>query len=202
MDLEVPIPTIDTAVAMRDLSKLKSLRVALANFSTKEKPIETEDLKVHLKEIEKAFYCSMVITYSQGMHLLSVASKVYNYNLNLSAIASIWRGGCIIRSAFLNDIYEAYSKDENLPHLLLNESIRKEVTNTEQEMRSVVKMAIGAGLSLPSYTASLSYYDMIGRERMPSNLIQAQRDYFGAHQYEKINTEGIFHAEWTGIKSN
>ena len=202
MDLEVPIPTIDTAVAMRDLSKLKSLRVALANFSTKEKPIETEDLKVHLKEIEKAFYCSMVITYSQGMHLLSVASKVYNYNLNLSAIASIWRGGCIIRSAFLNDIYEAYSKDENLPHLLLNESIRKEVTNTEQEMRSVVKMAIGAGLSLPSYTASLSYYDMIGRERMPSNLIQAQRDYFGAHQYEKINTEGIFHTEWTGIKSN
>lgn len=202
MDLEVPIPTIDTAVAMRDLSKLKALRIALASVSESNPTTETGDLKVHLKELEKAFYFSMAITYAQGMHLLSKASEEYNYNLDIAAIASIWRGGCIIRSAFLNDIYDAYKKDEKLPHLLLNEAIRKEIKEAAPEMRIVLQTAIAAGLGMPSYAASLSYYDMINRENMPSNLIQAQRDYFGAHQYEKTNATGVFHTEWTHIKSN
>jgi 6-phosphogluconate dehydrogenase len=201
MDLEVPIPTIDTAVAMRDLSKLKSMRVALANVSNKNVSHESGDLTTHLKELEKAFYFSMAITYSQGMHLLSVASKTYEYDLNLASIASIWRGGCIIRSAFLNDIYNAYKSDASLPHILLNDTIRKEVTDAQADMRAVVKTAIDNGLGMSAYASSLSYYDSIDRARMPSNLIQAQRDYFGAHTYEKTNATGVFHTEWNDTKS-
>jgi 6-phosphogluconate dehydrogenase len=202
MDLEVPLPIIDTAVAMRDLSKLKSIRVALAYHSGSIEHKQEMDLKLHLKEIEKAFYFSMVMTYAQGMHLLSVASATYEYKLDLASIARIWRGGCIIRSAFLNDIYKAFTENEKLVHLLLNDTIRKEVQQSEREMRVILQSAIGAGLSMPAYAASLSYYDMIGRERMTSNLIQAQRDYFGAHQYERINEKGMFHTEWNDIKSD
>jgi len=202
MDLEVPIPTIDIAVAMRDLSKLKSLRTAMANASNHKLSKTTNNKEEQLKAIEDAFYFSMVITYTQGMHLLSAASKAYEYDLNLAAIASIWRGGCIIHSAFLNDIYEAFNGDKNLSYLLLDKSVSHHLSNADAGMRLILKTALEAGLAMPAYASSLSYYDMVRRERMASNLIQAQRDYFGAHQYEKIQEKGSFHTEWTGIKSN
>ena len=118
------------------------------------------------------------------MHLLSQASKEFNYDLKMDRIALIWRGGCIIRSAFLEDIYQAYQNDSSLPHLLVDKRIQQKVTDLIPATRSVLSTAISAGIAMPAFMASLSYFDSLRSERMPSNLIQAQRDYFGAHTYE------------------
>jgi 6-phosphogluconate dehydrogenase len=198
-DLETPITTIDTAVSMRDLSKYKALRTQAASLYGEALPrlniINKEDF---LTNLEQAFYFSMIITYSQGMHMLYQASKAYDYNLQLHEIAKIWRGGCIIRSKFLNDIYNAYQNKPELQHLLLDEEVAAQVVETLQATRTVVAGALRSGLAVPAYAASLSYFDAIRSERMPSNLIQAQRDFFGAHTYEFIGKEGFFHTHWSG----
>ncbi len=196
MDLESPIPTIDTAVAMRDLSKYKALRVAAAALYSKNDDRLNVDNEVFLIELEQALYFSTIITYAQGMHLLSKASAEYKYDLQLAEIAKIWRGGCIIRSRFLNDIFKAYQKDNALIHLLLDEDVQNLVTKNLPGIRSVLSKAIVAGIALPAYAASLSYFDNLRNERMPSNLIQAQRDFFGAHTYELTGKEGVFHTQW------
>jgi 6-phosphogluconate dehydrogenase len=130
------------------------------------------------------------------MHLLLNASKEYHYQLRLDEIAKIWRGGCIIRSVFLNDIFNAYEKDPLLENLLLDENIRNLITGVLPGARSIVSKAVFAGIAMPGFTSSLSYFDAFRSKRMPSNLIQAQRDYFGAHTYELIGKEGVFHTEW------
>jgi len=197
MDLQSPIPTIDAAVAMRDLSKYKSLREQAATlYSLNETAKLDVDQEKFLEELEQAFYFSMIITYAQGMQMLSNASVEYNYGLNLSEIAKIWRGGCIIRSAFLNDIYNAYEKDNDLKHLLLDESVAKIVNETIPGVRSVLSTALANGIAVPAFATSLSYFDAFRSKRMPSNLIQAQRDFFGAHTYELIGKEGVFHTQW------
>jgi 6-phosphogluconate dehydrogenase len=132
------------------------------------------------------------------MHMLYQASKAYGYDLKLQEIAKIWRGGCIIRSKFLNDIYNAYQSNQQLQHLLLDEQIAAQVTETLQATRTVVAGAITSGLAVPAYAAALSYFDTFRSERMPANLIQAQRDFFGAHTYELIGKEGFFHTHWSG----
>jgi 6-phosphogluconate dehydrogenase len=196
MDLQSPIPTIDTAVSMRDLSKYKALReAAAAIYSSKDAPLKVNK-ENFVAELEQAFYFSMIITYSQGMHLLSLASAEYKYELQLAEIAKIWRGGCIIRSGFLNDIFNAYKSYNDLKHLLLDEGVQKLVTANLPGARSVVSNAIAAGIAMPAYTACLSYFDNLRNKRMPSNLIQAQRDYFGAHTYELTGKEGVFHTQW------
>lgn len=196
MDLETPIPTIDTAVAERDLSKYKQLREkAAALYSTEEIKLDA-DKETLLVELEQAFFFSMIITYSQGMHLLLKASKDFQYNLNLDEIAKIWRGGCIIRSLFLNDIFNAYQKDPLLQHLLLDDKIKSLVTEALPGIRSIVSKSAAAGIAMPAYASTLSYFDAIRSARMPSNLTQAQRDYFGAHTYELIGKEGVFHTQW------
>ena len=196
MDLQCPIPTIDTAVSMRDLSKYKELREqAAAIYSTNDKPLNV-DKEAFVKELEQAYYFSMVITYAQGMHLLSLASAEYKFDLQLAEIAKIWRGGCIIRSTFLNDIFNAYQKNNNLQHLLLDEGVQNLVKENLSGIRSVVSNAVATGISLPAYAAALSYFDNLRNQLMPSNLIQAQRDYFGAHTYELIGKEGVFHTQW------
>ncbi len=198
-DLETPITTIDTAVSMRDLSKYKALRTQAASIYGETLPrlniINKDDF---LTNLEQAFYFSMIITYAQGMHMLYQASKQYDYNLQLQDIAKIWRGGCIIRSEFLNDIYNAYQNNHELQHLLLDEQVAAKVVETLQATRTVVAGAITSGLAVPAYAASLSYFDAFRSERMPSNLIQAQRDFFGAHTYELIGKEGFFHTHWSG----
>jgi len=197
MDLELPIPTIDTAVAMRDLSKYKALREQLASFYgpvAGQLPVEKE---AFLAQLEQAFYFNMVITYAQGMQLLSKASKDFSYDLQLAEIAKIWRGGCIIRSGFLNEIYNAYKGTPDLAHLLLDAQVQKLVNEAVPGSRAVVAAAVTAGIAVPAYAASLSYFDTFRTARMPSNLIQAQRDYFGAHTYEIIGKEGVFHTQWT-----
>jgi 6-phosphogluconate dehydrogenase len=197
MDLQSPIPTIDTAVAMRDLSKYKALREKAATLYSINETAKLEvDREVFLAELEEAFYFAMIITYAQGMQMLSNASVEYKYDLNLSEIAKIWRGGCIIRSTFLNDIYNAYVKDNGLVHLLLDESVAQTVNKTITGVRSVISTSISSGIAIPAFAASLSYFDAFRSKRMPSNLIQAQRDFFGAHTYELIGKEGVFHTQW------
>lgn len=197
MDLELPATVIDTAVSMRDLSKYKSLRQQLsASFGNDAVNLGIANKGEYLVSLEQAFYFAMITTYSQGMHLLSKASAEYKYELNMAAIAKIWRGGCIIRSGFLEDIYQAYSKDNTLEHLLLDKAVQALVTEALPGARSVVSGAITAGLAIPAYAAAISYFDTIRTANMPSNLIQAQRDYFGAHTYELKGQQGFFHTEW------
>jgi 6-phosphogluconate dehydrogenase len=197
MDLETPISTIDTAVEMRDMSKYKDLRTQAAAIYGQTSPrLSAQDKQTFLTNLEQAFYFSMIGSYAQGMHLLYQASKAYNYGLKMKEIAKIWRGGCIIRSEFLNNIYNAYQKNEELQHLLLDEDIAALVTETVVGARAIITNAVANGVAVPAYAATLSYFDTFRSEKMPSNLIQAQRDYFGAHTYELIGKEGFLHTNW------
>ncbi|MBF9236663.1 NADP-dependent phosphogluconate dehydrogenase [Hymenobacter sp. BT683] len=199
MDLEVPLPTVDTAVTMRNLSKAKALREQLATLYGPAPAPLVVDAEAFLASLEEAFFFNTVITYAQGMQLLAQASVEFSYDLQLAEIAKIWRGGCIIRSAFLNDIFNAYQQAPGLAHLLLDARVREQVSQAVPGARTVVAAAVSAGLAAPAYAASLSYFDALRSARMPSNLIQAQRDYFGAHTYELIGHEGVFHSQWTPL---
>lgn len=196
MKLRMPIPTIDTAVAMRDLSVFKKDRQTLSQQLTGPKEQRQGDKQTILSQLENGLYASMILTYAQGMSLLRAASQTYEYHLNLSTIAKIWRGGCIIRSALLEPIAEAYRKTPDLSTLLLDEHFGKEVSSLQQDLRSVVMTALGAGVPVPALSASLAYYDAYRRSWLPANLIQAQRDFFGAHTYERIDEVGTFHTQW------
>jgi 6-phosphogluconate dehydrogenase len=195
-DLELPVPTIDMAVAMRDLSKYKGLRTEIATAYKNEDKFNDINKDEFLLNLEDAFYFSMILIYAQGMHLLSKASTSYDYKLKLDEIAKIWRGGCIIRASFLEIIYRAFKTNPVLSHLLLDEEVKSIITKITPVAREIVVKAIAAGISLPAYTATLSYFDALRSELMPSNLIQAQRDYFGAHTYELTGMQGNFHNDW------
>lgn len=195
MDLEAPITVIDTAVTMRNLSKLKQLRLnAEAIYGTKQ-TIQTDKAEF-LIALEQTMYFATVVTYAQGMHNLFMASQAYNYGLNMAEISKIWRGGCIIRAKFLEDIYQAYSTKNDLEHLLLDAKISESVKQILPATRSVMARVMAAGVGAPAFTAALSYFEMLSTGNMPSNLIQAQRDFFGAHTYEKIGYDGVFHTQW------
>ena len=196
-DLELPIPTIDIAVAMRDLSKYKSLRTATANaYKSGSNKFTEEDQDEFLAKLEDAFYFSMILIYAQGMHLLSKASVTYDYKLKLGEIAKIWRGGCIIRASFLETIHRAFETNPALQHLLLDREVQLIIEKIMPVAREVIVKTISAGISIPAYANTLSYFDAMRSEQMPLNLIQAQRDYFGAHTYELIGKEGSFHTNW------
>lgn len=202
MDLSVPVPIIDIAVSMRDLSKYKDLRTQAATLYPHANNLKYEvDKNDYINKLEQAFYFAMVSAYAQGMHLLYCANIEYDYKLNLDLIAKIWRGGCIIRSEFLEDIYRAYKKDPQLEHLFLDDAIHKNLIESTSGIRTVVSDAVCHGVALPAYSAALSYFDNFRTKNMPSNLIQAQRDYFGSHTYELIGEEGVFHTEWKNINS-
>ncbi|SOD80719.1 NADP-dependent phosphogluconate dehydrogenase [Spirosoma fluviale] len=201
MDMVTPIPAIDSSVAMRDLSKYKSLRVEAASIYGDDIQPLAVDRDAFLKSLEQAFFFSMITTYAQGMHLLSSASVQNTYDLNLGEITKIWRGGCIIRAAFLETMLQAYTANPSLEHLLVAPNVTDLIRETQPGIRTVVSSAISAGIALPTYAATLSYFDAFRSARMPSNLIQAQRDYFGAHTYERIDKEGVFHTEWQGEAS-
>ncbi len=196
MDLQTPVTVIDAAVSMRDLSKYKTLRVKAAAAYGTNKAALTGSAEEFVQAMEATLYFSTIIAYAQGMHLLSQASHEFKYDLKMDRIALIWRGGCIIRSVFLEDIYQAYKNDSSLPHLLLDKGIQKKVNDLLPFVRKVLSTAITAGIAMPAFTTSLSYFDSLRSERLPSNLIQAQRDYFGAHTYERIGKEGVFHTQW------
>ncbi|KEY19608.1 NADP-dependent phosphogluconate dehydrogenase [Kaistella antarctica] len=197
MDLHLPTPIIDISVSMRDLSSLKDLRVeASKKYPDSVNMVYEKNNEEYCDELEEAFYFAMVSAYAQGMHLLYQANEEFDYDLNLDLIAKIWRGGCIIRSEFLEDIYAAYNSEPKLKHLLLNAEVAKNVTKTIPSMRTVVSDATLHGISTPAFSAALSYFDNFRNEHMPTNLIQAQRDYFGSHTYELKAKEGVFHTKW------
>jgi len=195
MDLGIPIPTIDVAVSMREISALKDERVkadALYNRPTP-KGVDKNDF---ISKAEQALYFAFIITYAQGMHQLADASKEYGYELELGEIAKIWRAGCIIRAALLADITDAYREDKALQNLLLSPSFVKKVQGTVEAARELVAYGAANGIPLPGLSNALTYFDAYTSSRLPLNLIQAQRDYFGSHTYERVDREGIFHTEW------
>lgn len=197
MDLHLPTPVIDIAVSMRDLSSLKNLRVQASKIYP-----DLADLNYNVNkdeycnQLEEAFYFAMVSAYAQGMHLLYQANEEFKYNLNLDLIAKIWRGGCIIRSEFLEDIYAAFNKNPELQHLLLDETVARNLAQSIPSIRTIVSDAVIHGISTPAFSAALTYFDDFRSENMPTNLIQAQRDYFGSHTYELKAKEGVFHTKW------
>lgn len=201
MDLNLPVPIIDIAVSMRDLSKYKDLRTKASKMYPDTTEMEyKEQNDDYIAKLEQAFYFGMVSAYAQGMHLLYSANVEYNYKLNLDLIAKIWRGGCIIRSEFLEDIYAAYKKDPKLKHLFLDDTVQKTLSKSIPGIRTIVSDAALHGIAVPAFSASLGYFDNFRNEEMPANLIQAQRDYFGSHTYELIGKEGTFHTEWEASK--
>jgi 6-phosphogluconate dehydrogenase len=146
--------------------------------------------------VRDALYASKIVSYAQGMELLRTASSEYKWNLNLSDIATIWRGGCIIRAKFLNRIVEAYQRNPTLHNLLLDRYFTKIIRKTQRNWRVAVSTAIKHGVAVPAFSASLAYFDSYRQGRLPANLLQAQRDFFGAHTYERIDKPGVFHTEW------
>ncbi len=194
MDLQSPITSIDTAVSMRDLSKLKALRIRASKLYPAANT-QGPDHEQTISNLENALYFSVIVTYAQGMHLLSMASAEFGYELNMQEIAKIWRGGCIIRSQFLETIREAY-QDNDLQHLLLDEKVAQTINDLLPSVRKTLINNIDKGIATPALSASLSYFDAFRSEEMPSNLIQAQRDFFGAHTYERKDKAGVFHSEW------
>jgi len=196
MDLQVPTPVIDAAVVARNLSALKSEREA----ASKDLEVRTSRLRgdrdAILKQLKGALYASMIITYAQGMALLRAASRVYEYRLALEDIARIWRGGCIIRAALLEDIRAAYHAHPDLPNLLNDSRLGQAVRRGQKDLRTVVGLAGKLGLPIPCLMASLAYFDGYRSAWLPANLIQAQRDDFGAHTYERVDAKGVFHTRW------
>jgi 6-phosphogluconate dehydrogenase len=195
----VPLSVIGSAVEARILSSLKAERVAASALLPG--PVTgpyTADRASLIASVRDALYASKIISYAQGFVQLGAASKLYNWNLNFEDIASIWRGGCIIRARFLNRITEAYRNDPALKNLILAPYFRDILLRSQANWRLAIQTAIGYGVAVPSFSAALAYFDSYRAERLPANLLQAQRDYFGAHTYERIDKpEGeFFHTEW------
>ena len=195
MDIQAPIPVIDSAVSMRDLSKYKAERVEASEKLTWTGGHSTAnaDLIDHIKE---GYYFAMLTIYAQGMAQLQLASKEYQYGLKLEDIARIWRGGCIIRAACLEDFMQAFIKNPALPNLMLDEKIGSVLQERQEAIRATLKFGIDKGIPLSAFMSALSYFDAYRTVKLPTNLVQAQRDYFGAHTYERTDKEGTFHTQW------
>ncbi len=191
------VPTIGGAVDARLLSGLKEERVRASSFLKGPVPVPGGNSRKSLIDsVEDALYASKVCSYAQGMSLLASASREYSYDLNLSSIAKIWRAGCIIRAKLLDEITSAFSRDPGLPNLLFDPGFRDSMAKAQDGWRYAVRSAIELGIPVPGMSASLAYYDSYRSERLPANLIQAQRDFFGAHTFERIDKPGSFHAKW------
>ncbi|MCS6862895.1 MAG: NADP-dependent phosphogluconate dehydrogenase [Abditibacteriales bacterium] len=196
LDLGVPIPTITAAVDARFMSAHKAERVAAARLLSSQHALRTARQPSFINRVRAALYASKVCSYAQGFALLRAASREFGYNLNFSEIARIWKGGCIIRAVFLDRIKQAFARNPELPNLLVDDEFREAVAARQEAWRDVVSTAVELGYPVPAMSASLAYFDAYRRERLPANLIQAQRDLFGAHTYERVDREGVFHTEW------
>jgi 6-phosphogluconate dehydrogenase len=197
LDLGVGIPTITAAVNARIMSSIKEERVAASKQLSGPTASFDGDVKIAVNKIRDALYCSKICSYAQGMALIGTASNMFDYDINLGETARIWKGGCIIRAGFLNKIKHAYDENPSLPNLLLAPEFKQTILDRQTVWREVVAMAATFGIPVPAFSASLDYFDSYRRDRLPQNLTQAQRDYFGAHTYERVDKEGTFHTEWT-----
>ena len=196
LDLQVPTFNIDTAVMMRDMSAYKNQREKAGHMLKGPSPRFEGERNPIIRQIKNALYAGMIITYAQGLALLAKASKTYQYNLNLETVARIWRGGCIIRAALLEDIRSAHKSNPSLENLLFDGHLGQAVVAREAELRAVVRTGVALGLPMPGLMMALSYFDAFRSGWLPANLIMAQRDYFGAHTYERMDEEGTFHTKW------
>jgi 6-phosphogluconate dehydrogenase len=196
LDLPLPIPTIDMAVAMRNLSVYKNERKEAARlYKTSVTPIAVPRVEL-ITELENALSFCFVIAYAQGLSMLAKASAELKMEIPLPAVIQVWKAGCIIRSTLLGNFTNAFKKNHQLSNLLLDNEIVDLLKNRESSLRKITNAAITSKIPLPAMMSALSYYDSFCSERMPTNLIQAQRDFFGAHTYQRIDKPGVFHTEW------
>jgi len=195
MDTGAPIPTINAAVESRLLSALKAERVVAAKVLGSAGKF-TGDKNALVVAAEQTLYASKITSYAQGLSLLKMASEEYGWNIDISQIVPVWRAGCIIRASLLSDITNAFRRNPDLPNLLLDEEFSKAAINRQEAWRTVVQTAVGLGIPMLATSASLAYFDAYRSAVLPANLTQAQRDYFGAHTYRRIDKEGVFHTQW------
>ena len=200
LDEGVPLTLIGEAVFARCLSAMKDERVAASKVITGPKPVFEGDKAAFINDIKDALFAAKIVSYAQGYTLMRSAAKTYNWNLNYGGIALMWRGGCIIRSVFLGKIKEAFDKNPELPNLLLDPYFKEVIERAQAGWRRVCAAALSNGIPMPAMTSALCYFDGYRAERLPANLLQAQRDYFGAHTYERIDAPRgqFFHTNWTG----
>ncbi len=196
MDIGIPVMTISTAVAMRNLSLEKEERVRASRFLSGPDHTFPDDNDQYLVDLYDAVYMAMILVFDQGMSLLHQASKTYDYGLDLAEIARIWRGGCIIRSALLTTIRQTYLDHPDLSNLLLDSKLGQEVDSRQGQLRNIVTLATELGVPIPGLMSALAYYDATRSAWLPANLIQAQRDYFGAHRFQRVDSKGDFHTQW------
>lgn len=196
LDLGVPVTTITMAVFERYMSAMKEERTLASQILKGPEAVTVDDPEMFIEAVRKALYASKICAYAQGFSLLKTASKEYGWDLHNGEIAKIFRGGCIIRAQFLNQISSAYEKNPDLINLLLEDYFRDIVNEYQSQWREVIKVAVLSGIPVPAFTSAISYYDSYRSEILPMNLLQAQRDYFGAHTYQRTDREGIFHTQW------
>lgn len=197
LDIGAPVPTINAALEGRIISALKSERVIAAQ-QLKRVPISFQGNRdAFVRAARDALYIGKILSYAQGFGMLKMASKEYRYDLHPGEIARIWRAGCIIRASLLNDIGTAYQRNPDLVNLMLDDHFHSEIERHQEGLRIVVRQAVFFGIPVPAMSASLAYYDAYRSERLPANLTQAQRDYFGAHTYRRTDRAGSFHTDWT-----
>lgn len=200
LDLGIPLTLIGESVFSRCLSAQKNLRVKASKAISGTKPKFKGDKQQFINDLEQALYGAKIISYAQGYDLMMEAAKEYNWNLNYGGIALMWRGGCIIRSVFLGDIKKAFDNNPRLENLLLDPFFKESIESVQESWRRVCATALENGIPVPALTSALCYFDGFRSERLPANLLQAQRDYFGAHQYERVDKPRgeFFHTDWTG----
>ena len=200
LDLGIPLTLISEAVFGRCLSAMKEERVEASKILHGPKPNFTGDRKVFLKDLERALFASKIVSYTQGYVMLKAAAEEYKWNLNYGGIALLWRGGCIIRSVFLGSIKEAFDKNPKLSNLLLDPFFKETIEHAQDSWRRVVSTSVLNGIWIPAMATALNYFDGFRNARLPANLLQAQRDYFGAHMFERIDRPRgeFFHTNWTG----
>jgi len=196
LDLGAPTPTINAAVESRIVSAYKAERVAASEVLNGPEPKISMDAKEVIGLVRDALYAAKICSYAQGFALMRLASQEYGYNLNYGEIAKIWRGGCIIRARFLNDIRQAFVRDPDLPNLMIDPEFAGAMNAQQAALRKVVALAAENGIPALAFSSALAYFDAYRSARLPANLTQAQRDYFGAHTYRRVDREGSFHTQW------
>jgi 6-phosphogluconate dehydrogenase len=201
LNLGVPVSGIAEAVFARSLSSQSAQRAASHNLPAVASTWTVTDRAAFVEDVRRALYASKIVAYAQGFDAIRAGAAEYNWNIDLGAVSKIWRGGCIIRAQFLNRIAEAYDKDANLLSLLLDPYFTDAVSRSAGAWRAVVSQAALAGIPVPAFGSSLSYYDGLRSPRLPAALVQGQRDFFGAHTYKRVDMAGIFHTLWSGDRS-
>ena len=200
LDLGAPLTLIGEAVFSRVLSSQKDLRVKASKVLSGPVPQIEKDKKQLIDDLKDALFGARLVSYAQGYNLMSEAAKEYKWDLNYGGIALMWRGGCIIRSAFLGDIKKAFDKNPALENLLLDDFFKQKIEALQAGWRRIIVKAVINGIPVPALASALNYFDGFRQERLPANLLQAQRDYFGAHTYERVDKPRgqFFHTNWTG----